>query len=147
MSLGTGFQPAIWMDTIIRRQMLAHFPTVTKSAGFQPEPLLTRVRASRDTSLRLRLEAYTLSNRGRSLRIADSQSTGWKPVPTSRCIRKIPSPRLRLEDYTLSNRGRSPDNSPFGAANTPAPAGSCRLNLALSTLKIIHNENILVYFP
>ena len=29
----------------------------------------------------LRLEAYTLSNRGRSLRIADSQSAGWKPVP------------------------------------------------------------------
>ena len=25
---------------LIRRQMLTHFPTVTKSAGFQPEPLL-----------------------------------------------------------------------------------------------------------
>ena len=32
-------------------------------------------------SLMIRLEAYTLSNRGRSLRIADSQSAGWKPVP------------------------------------------------------------------
>ena len=32
-------------------------------------------------SPRLRLEAYTLSNRGRSLRITDSQSAGWKPVP------------------------------------------------------------------
>ena len=28
---------------LIRRQMLPHFPTVTQSAGFQPEPLLTRV--------------------------------------------------------------------------------------------------------
>ena len=27
--------------TLIRRQMLTHFPTVTKSTGFQPEPLLT----------------------------------------------------------------------------------------------------------
>ena len=29
----------------------------------------------------LRLEAYTLSNRGRSLRTTDSQSAGWKLVP------------------------------------------------------------------
>ena len=27
--------------TITRRQMLTHFPTVTQSTGFQPEPLLT----------------------------------------------------------------------------------------------------------
>ena len=27
---------------IIRRQMLTHFPTVTQSAGFQPEPSLTQ---------------------------------------------------------------------------------------------------------
>ena len=26
---------------LIRRQMLTHFPTVTQSTGFQPEPLLT----------------------------------------------------------------------------------------------------------
>ena len=63
--------------------MLAHFPTVTKSAGFQPEPLLTRVRASRDTSLRLRLEAYTLSNRGRSLRIASISKTNWLEASTN----------------------------------------------------------------
>ena len=38
---GTGFQPAVVCVTIIRRQMLSHFPTVTQSTGFQPEPLLT----------------------------------------------------------------------------------------------------------
>ena len=37
---GTGFQPAVVCVTIIRRQMLTHFPTVTQSTGFQPEPLL-----------------------------------------------------------------------------------------------------------
>ena len=37
---GTGFQPAVGMESLIRRQMLTHFPTVTQSAGFQPEPLL-----------------------------------------------------------------------------------------------------------
>ena len=37
---GTGFQPAVESTTIIRRQMLSHFPTVTQSTGFQPEPLL-----------------------------------------------------------------------------------------------------------
>ena len=36
---GTGFQPAVESTTIIRRQMLSHFPTVTQSTGFQPEPL------------------------------------------------------------------------------------------------------------
>ena len=38
--VGTGFQPDVGSVTIIRRQMLSHFPTVTKSTGFQPEPLL-----------------------------------------------------------------------------------------------------------
>ena len=40
-SCGTGFQPAVRCVTITRRQMLAHFPTVTQSTGFQPESLLT----------------------------------------------------------------------------------------------------------
>ena len=47
-----------------------------------------------------RLEAYTLSNRGRSPRHTDSTVN--------------PPPLHRLEAYTLSNRGRSPrhtDNS------------------------------------
>ena len=30
----------LWVIGLIRRQMLAHFPTVTQSAGFQPEPLI-----------------------------------------------------------------------------------------------------------
>ena len=66
---------------LIRRQMLSHFPTVTQSAGFQPEPLIITMLIAHNPSLRLRLEAYTFSNRGRSLRKADSQSAGWKPVP------------------------------------------------------------------
>ena len=41
LNKGTGFQPAVGMESLIRRQMLTHFPTVTQSAGFQPEPLLT----------------------------------------------------------------------------------------------------------
>ena len=57
------------------------------------------------------LEASTFSNRGRSLRIADSQSAGWKPVPKhilcSLLTAHNPSQRPRLEAYTLSNRGRS----------------------------------------
>ena len=105
------------MEFVIRRQMLTHFPTVTQSTGFQPEPLLTGIWSMiselwavsvewqrysyrwkaiptayagslidywllmTDYWLLLRLEAYTLSNRGRSLRIADSQSAGWKSVP------------------------------------------------------------------
>ena len=92
--------------TIIRRQMLTHFPTVTQSAGFQPEPLLITL-CSLLKLERLRLEAYTMSNRGRSLRIADSQATDWKPVPMSSRNINIPSLRLRLEAYTMSNRGRS----------------------------------------
>ena len=40
---GTGFQPAVGLEFGIRRQMLAHFPTVTQSTGFQPESLLTGV--------------------------------------------------------------------------------------------------------
>ena len=38
-------------------------------------------------SQRLRLEAYTLSNRGRSLRIVNTvKTTGWKPVPKQSVI-------------------------------------------------------------
>ena len=52
---------------------------VSKGSGWKPVPISSR--SVLIPSQRLRLEAYTLSNRGRSLRIADSQSAGWKPVP------------------------------------------------------------------
>ena len=63
---GTGFQPAVKSMTIIRRQMLKHFPTVTKSTGFQPELLLT-------TYCSLLIAHYSLLKIHR-------YGLGWKPI-------------------------------------------------------------------
>ena len=78
--------------------MLTHFPTVTQSTGFQPEPLLkaycSLLKPSETVlpllggvrggfpSQRLRLEAYTFSNRGRSLRIDDISKISWLEAST-----------------------------------------------------------------
>ena len=99
-----------WGLIATRRQMLTHFPTVTQSAGFQPEPLLTtetwNLLKPSETfwnsppplggvwggipSPLPRLEAYTFSNRGRSLRIVNTVKTaGWKSVPKQSIIRNL----------------------------------------------------------
>ena len=59
-------------------------------------------------SLRLRLEAYTLSNRGRSLRIADSQSAGWKPVPKHNLYSLL----IAQVGYWLPASGEEHDHNP-----------------------------------
>ena len=51
------------------------FQMVSGGVGFQ------EVSDNDSNGQRFWLEASTLSNRGRSLRIADNQSAGWKPVP------------------------------------------------------------------
>ena len=78
---GTGFQPAEGSVTIIRRQMLAHFPTVTQSAGFQPEPLLT-THCSVGYWLPASCEGLVLI-RGQMLAHFPTvtQSTGFQPEP------------------------------------------------------------------
>ena len=109
---GTGFQPAVESTTIIRRQMLSHFPTVTQSTGFQPEPLLIThsslfkletlwnllkrfssfkgVEEATLSSTRLRLEAYTLSNQGRILRMCDINKISWLEASTNNCLYRHP---------------------------------------------------------
>ena len=62
---------------------------MSKGSGWKPVPISSR--SVLIPSQRLRLEAYTLSNRGRSLRITiAAKRAGWKPVPISRSIRKNP---------------------------------------------------------
>ena len=51
---------------LIRRQMLKHFPTVTQSTGFQPEPLVN----TRCSSL---IAHY-------SMLIVHRKGLGWKPI-------------------------------------------------------------------
>ena len=53
---------------------------MSKGSGWKPVPISSR--SVLIPSQRLRLEAYTLSNRGRSLRITiAAKRAGWKPVP------------------------------------------------------------------
>ena len=55
------------------------FQMVSDGVGFQE--VSDSVNDCDSDEQRFWLEASTFSNRGRSLRIADSQSAGWKPVP------------------------------------------------------------------
>ena len=79
---GTGFQPAVGSVTIIRRQMLSHFPTVTKSTGFQPEPLLithhSPLIAESGTGFQQADNAITSSPETASL---VTESIGFQPKP------------------------------------------------------------------
>ena len=75
---------------LIRRQMLPHFPTVTQSAGFQPEPLIT-------TPCSLLITHCSSLTTHRSLPIAcgvlaSSQQLGRRSLSVGKCCRI--SPRL-----------------------------------------------------
>ena len=58
---------------LIRRQMLTHFPTVTQSTGFQPEPLLIAHYSPLTTHHSLLTTHYSLLTIHR-------KGLGWKPI-------------------------------------------------------------------
>ena len=105
--VGTGFQPAVRAWSLPVGKCCCISPRLLKVMASSQSSFslliaianaIAIVIAIDDSPSQMpRLEAYTLSNRGRSLRIADRQSAGWKPVPTSRCIRKNPklNPHIR----------------------------------------------------